>query len=225
MPRGASFPGGRAGHVKREPAMRLRFLVLAAVCAGAGLAAEPLRFRVTLDGSIAPQGASGRLFVFMEKTRWKRERVNFGILPEGQLGVAREVPSFAPGAAVELGGGENAWPKPLTEAAPGDYSLMALLDVDHSFSRNRQDPGDLYSEVLHVRDFHPYAAGGVELRLSKVTPPLRLETGLGIQLVEIPSKLVSAFSGQPAILRAAVVLPPNAPKGLPAVYHIHGFGG
>ena len=56
--------------------MRILALLLASACL---LAAEPLRFRITLRPEVAAKGTSGRLFVFMEKGSEAVERIKANV--------------------------------------------------------------------------------------------------------------------------------------------------
>ena len=206
--------------------MRPFVLLLAGLCS---LAAEPLRFRVTLDPAIAPNGVSGRLFVFLDKGGSARERIVVGFLPESVWMAAKEIPFWKPGETVELNPNELAFPQAFSKAEKGDYAVMALLDPDHSFARDRQDAGDLASPVAVLKDLDPANATPVTLELTSITPPAAVkEDTANIKTVEFQSAALTAFWGRPVIMRAGVVLPKghsNASPPLPAVYHVHGFGG
>ncbi len=206
--------------------MRHFVLLAAALCS---LAAQPLTFRVTLNPSIAPNGASGRLFVFLDKGDTARDRIRVGFLPESVWIAAKEIPFWKPGETIEINPNELAFPQAFSKAGKGDYVVMALLDPDHSFARDRQDPGDLVSAVAVLKDLDPANAAPVTLELNAVTPPAAPTADTAnIKTVEFESPALTAFWGRPILMRAGVVLPnghTNASPPLPAVYHIHGFGG
>ncbi len=193
------------------------------------LAAEPLTFRVTLNPSIAPNGISGRLFVFLDKGDSSRDRIHVGFLPEGVWIAAKEIPFWKPGETIELNPNELAFPQAFSKANKAGYVVMALLDPDHSFARDRQDAGDLVSPVVVLADLDPANATPVALELNSVTPPAAPATDTAnIKTVEFESPSLTAFWGRPILMRAGVVLPnghTGASPPLPAVYHIHGFGG
>jgi S-formylglutathione hydrolase FrmB len=205
--------------------MKPLFLLLASFA----LTAQPLRFRITLDPSIAPAGASGRLLILLEKTDSPRDTIKFGFLPGAVWIAAKEIPHLAPGQSIELDPDELAFPKPFSQAPQAGYAVMALLDTDHSFARDRQGPGDLTSSVLRLPDLNPASAAPVSLTLSAVTPPKpALPDTEFVKSVELLSPSLSEFAGRPIHVRAAVVLPTGhsaSSKPLPAVYHVHGFGG
>jgi hypothetical protein len=205
--------------------MRL-FLLLAALLSA--LPAAPLRFRITLDPAVAPNGASGRLFVFLSPGDEPRDRIRVGFVPENVSLAALEVPHWKPGAVVEFNPDTLAFPKPFSQSPKGSYAVMALLDPDHSFARDRQDAGDLVSPVAILKDLDPANAEPVPLVLNAVTPAAPVPTPIpGVEAVEFLSPSLSAFFGRPIHMRAGIVVPANRAPGvpLPAVYHIHGFGG
>src|SRR5579871_6511968 len=206
--------------------MRLVLAGLLAVIASAA----PLRFEITLDSSVAPHGSSGRLLVFLADAKKPREVLSGGFVPGETWIAAKEVEFFAAGSTITFDADQIAYPKPFSQAAPGDYEFMALLDPDHSYARNAQDGGDLYSAVVTVQGINPADTAPVKLVISKLTPmrPKPADTD-SIKLVEFESPMLSKFWGRPIIMRAGVVLPPDyassGGKKYPTVYNIHGFGG
>jgi enterochelin esterase-like enzyme len=206
----------------------MRFVL--ALALGAFSFAAPLRFEITLDPSIAPHGSSGRLLVFLADASKPREILSGGFVPGETWIAAKEIEWFAAGSTINFDADNIAYPKPFSQAAPGDYEFMALLDPDHPYGRSAQDGGDLYSAVVTVRGINPADTAPVKLVITKLTPmrakPADTET---VKLVEFVSPMLSKFWGRPITMRAGVVLPPdyatNAAKKYPAVYNIHGFGG
>lgn len=207
--------------------MKLRVLFL---CVCASLVAAPLRFEITLDPSVAPKGSSGRMILFLADASKPRERLSGGFVPGETWMAAMEFGHIAPGATVMFDPDRLAYPKPFSQAARGDYELMALLDPDHSYALNGQNEGDLYSAVLTVHNFNPADTAPVKLTLDKITPsrPKPQDTE-NIKLVEFESPMLSAFWGRPIVMQAGVVLPPDYARDpsrrYPAAYIVHGFGG
>src|ERR1700691_5876624 len=206
----------------------MRFVL--GLCWAAIAAAAPLRFEITLDASVAPHGSSGRLLVFLADASKPRDILSGGFVPGETWIAAKEVEFFAPRSTILFDADNIAYPKPFSQAAPGDYEFMALLDPDHSYARSAQDGGDLYSAVVTVRGINPADTAPVKLTITKLTPmrPKPVDTD-NVKLVEFVSPMLSKFWGRPITMRAGVVLPPdystNASKKYPAIYHIHGFGG
>jgi hypothetical protein len=214
--------------------LRLRLsalLLTAALQLGAQNAAPtgPLRFRITLSKEIAPQATSGRLFVLMTDSLQPRDTLSTGFVPGSTWIAAIEIEYFAPGGMVEFDPDRKAYPKPFSQAKPGAYQVMALLDPNHTYAYHGQDAGDLTSAVVKVDNINPANSAPIELTLSRVTPPrLTADTEI-VKLVEFQSPVLTAFHGRAIIMRAGIVLPPrynaDARKFYPTVYHIHGFGG
>ena len=153
--------------------------------------AAPLRFEITLDPSIAPHGSSGRLLVFLADASKPREILSGGFVPGETWIAAKEVEFFAAGATINFDADNIAYPKPFSQAAPGDYEFMALLDPDHTYARSAQDGGDLYSAVVTVRGINPADTAPVKLVITKLTPmrPKPVDTDT-VKLVEFVSPML-----------------------------------
>src|SRR6266849_7475489 len=111
--------------------MRLLLLIWFAAVAAAG----PLRFEITLDASVAPHGSSGRMIVFLADASKTRDRLSGGFVPGETWMAAMEFDHIGPGATVMFDPDVKAYPKPFSQASPGDFEFMALLDPDHSYAR------------------------------------------------------------------------------------------
>jgi hypothetical protein len=190
------------------------------VCAGliCQAAASSAVFRIELGEGITSVPVSGRVIVLIEPGATHR-KLSLGPLPGNAIITAKEVRALAPEAAVEIDADTPAYPISLAKLKDGEYSAMAILDPDHSFARDRQDGGDLYSDTVVLRN------GAATLVLKHVTPvkPQPPDTAT-VKLVDFESPALSKFWGRPIRMRAGVVLPANAAAPLPAVFHIHGFG-
>jgi S-formylglutathione hydrolase FrmB len=198
---------------------------------GAGMpGAGPLRFQITLNREIAPNGAGGRLFVFLTEASEKRPILSSGFLPDRTCLAAMEVEYIAPGAVFDFNPDILAYPKPFSKMKVGDYRFMALLDQDHSMAYGGEDEDDLYGAVVSVSDFDPGNTAPVALSIDR---RMRREHSFAdtenIQLAEFQSPALSAFWGRPITMKAGIVLPPETKQGrrelYPTVYHVHGFGG
>lgn len=208
----------------------LLFLLITPSFAQSPATNGPLRFRITLAKEIAPNGASGRLLVLMTNSMQPRETLSVGFVPGSTWIAALEVPYIAPGGTIEFDPDLQAYPKPFSQAQPGAYQVMALLDPNHTYAYHDQDAGDLTSTVVKLENLNPAATAPVELTLSRVTParfvPKDTET---VRLIEFESTLLTAFHGRATLMRAGVVLPPSflkeSKKRYPLVFRIHGFGG
>jgi enterochelin esterase-like enzyme len=214
------------------PQLILLPMLLASDVATLQGAPGPLRFKITLDSSVANgKIQSGRMLVLMSDRPEKQSRLAAGFSPTGNWLAAVEVAALKPGASLVFNPDLQAFPAPLSQAPKGKLQFMAVLDPDHSYARNRMDEGDMYSEVVQL-ELDPSNTEPVELVLSKTQAARpKLEESANIKLVQLESKLLSDFWGRPIFMRAGIVLPPgyetaaNAKKLYPAVYNIHGFGG
>jgi hypothetical protein len=191
---------------------------------------SPLRFRITLSNKIAPKAASGRLFVLMTGAPQEMRTIELGLIPGSTWVAATEVEHFAPGATIEFDPDLKAYPKPFSQARPGTYQVMALLDPNHTYAYHGEDEGDLTSAVVKNDNLNPADARPIELTLTRSTPaPVKYASDENIKLVEFQSPMLTKFWGRAITMRAGVVLPPSHGKGskkaYAGVYHVHGFGG
>src|SRR5262245_54457683 len=93
----------------------------------------PLRFRITLAREVAREAAAGRLLVFMSDSPQSSQSLSVDFIPGDTWMAAMEVAHFAPGQTIELNPDLKAYPHPFSQARPGDYQIMSLLDTDHSY--------------------------------------------------------------------------------------------
>ena len=190
----------------------------------------PLRFQITLANEVASEATAGRLLVFMSASAEERQFLSVGFIPGDTWVAALEVTHFAPGQTLEFNPDLKAYPQPFSQARPGNYQVMALLDTDHSYTYSGQNEGDLYSPVLKLRNLTPSNGGAVALVLKRRTEPaVKVAETENLKLFEFQSQLLTAFWKRPVVMRAGVVLPPsyhNSPRQTySALYRIHGFGG
>lgn len=201
------------------------------VCSLAGAQETgPLRFRITLGAELAPKEAAGRMFVLMTDSPQEREILSTGFSPGSTWLAAMEIEHIAPAQAIEFNPDIQAFPRRFSEAKPGTYQFMALLDADHSYAYTSRNEGDLYGPVVRIPNLDPANTAPVELVLNKRTEARRKVSDTdSIKLVEFQSALLTAFWGRAITMRAGVVLPPSYGKvperRYPAVYRVHGYGG
>src|SRR5262245_3176724 len=151
---------------------------------------SPLRFRVTLSKGIAPKAASGRLFVLMTSAPQEMRTINVGFIPGSTWIAAMEVEYLAPDATIEFDPDLKAYPKPFSQARPGTYQVMALLDPNHTYAYHEEDEGDLTSAVVKVENLNPADARPIELTLARLTPTRFNPTDTeNIKLVEFQSPM------------------------------------
>ena len=189
-----------------------------------------LRFKVELASALSSKPVSGRLLIFMTRSTEAMEVVQPSPFEFDKVWVAaREIRNLGPGETIEINADTLAYPAPFSTAPAGDYQIMALLDVDHSFPYSDIGPGDLRSVVVSAHDIKPAEAAPLKVALTKRVEDEHAVTDTdSVKLVTFQSPALSAFWGRPIMMRAGVVLPPSYSISVnaryPAVYKIHGFG-
>src|SRR5207244_6744855 len=116
---------------------------------------------------LATKATTGRLFIWMSDAPQDQPVLATGFSPGSNWLAALEVQNFAPGETLELNPDVLVYPKPFSQAKPGNYQFMALLDTDHSYAYNGMGEGDLYSAVVKKENLNPADTAPVELLLSK----------------------------------------------------------
>jgi hypothetical protein len=202
-------------------------LLAAALAIPSASAAEPLAFHLTFDARASARPFTGRVYVLLfEKNTPKLARNPswYGTDPF----FARDVKDWRPGQTLVLDRTALAYPLTMDRVHKGTYTIQAVMDLapgSPSFSRA---PGNVYTIAPRVT-LDPATTGPVRLKLDQVwqEPPFR-ETDR-IKLVDVESKLLTAFHRRPTRLRAAVLLPPshakNPAKYYPLVCEVPGFSG
>ena len=190
----------------------------------------PLRFRITLAKEATAKATAGRLLVFMTDSPQERQSLSTGFVPGSTWLAAMEIENLAPGQTIEFDPDIKAFPKPFSQAKPGAYQFMALLDPNHTYAYHGQDKGDIAGPVIKVENLDPANTKPVELALNRRLEgrPKPSDTE-SVKLVEFESPVLAAFWGRSITMRAGVVLPPSYDKEpsrtYPTVFHVHGFGG
>lgn len=208
---------------------RLPFVLVLASVAVAARAdeARPLEFRLTFDRKVSATPFTGRVFVLLSRRPGAEPR--FGpnwFAPEPMF--ARDVTGWKPGGPLVVGPASVAFPNPLSKLPPGNYTVQAVMDLDGGGRSFSLSPGNGFSKVLR-RDLDPASSGPVALAITEVVPETRFEETERVKLVEIESKLLTAFHGRPTKARAGIVLPKSfaaePTRRYPVVYEVPGFGG
>jgi hypothetical protein len=190
------------------------------------IAAEPLRFRVRLDPSVADRPITGRLYVFLSQ---RSTQPRFGpdwFRPEPFFG--DDVERFEPGGTRQIDSGSDGFPAPLSNLRPDEYRLQAVLDHSFDVPQPGQAPGNLFSSVVTAR-LDPGTSGTVDLVLDRVVEPKPFPQSQWVEEFPVRSELLSRFHGREVVEPAAVVLPISyfrePERRYPVVYVIPGFGG
>jgi len=216
--------------LKVTPPGVLLFVLLVIASAQLAIAKDGVRFKVELSATLSSQPVSGRLLIFMTRSDQQPEVVQPSLFELEKVWVAAtEVHSLRPGETIEVDPDALAYPAAFSTAPNGTYQVMALLDVNHSFSYSQLGPGDLRSVVVTAKDLTPATAGPINLSLTKRIDERPFTETDSIKLVTFQSPVLSAFWGRPITMRAVVVLPPSYAKTTratyPTIYRVHGFGG
>ncbi|HEY3025496.1 MAG TPA: alpha/beta hydrolase-fold protein [Pyrinomonadaceae bacterium] len=193
-------------------------------------AAERIRFRVSINAALAPEPVSGRLLIFMTTKTTRLEMIEPDFLnPSSVFLTGVEVHNLEPGKPVEVDPDALAFPGPFSTAPAGDYQIMALLDVNHSYTYNGTGPGDLYNRVSVVPHLNPASSQTIELTLTELVPERKVSDTDSVKLITFESPSLTTFWGRPMEMQAGVVLPPgygrSASQRYPTVYMVHGYGG
>lgn len=201
-------------------------LVLLLACLSAAAQSKPhLYVTVTLAPTVADKAVSGRLLIFMSSKLDSPLHPTWGGNPQDLWIAAREIPYLAPGGSVDLDTDDVAFPRPFSNAPPGQYRLRAVLDTNHTYAYTEdEDAGDLRSEISLQQ--LPATKLAVTLTQRVSDRPL---VAPHAEVLDFKSRALSDFWGRPVHMRGLVVLPPSYSKHpsrtYPVVYWTHGFGG
>jgi pimeloyl-ACP methyl ester carboxylesterase len=209
--------------VDSEDLSRLKNAAKRAAAAGS----RPLDFHVAFDRAVSAEPFTGRVYVMLSRKESKEPPVGpnwFG--PEPFFAV--DVKAWKPGDVLTISADALACPAPLSKLAPGAYFVQAVMDFDHGARSFGAADGNGYSRALRA-DLDPNGSGSVALTIDQLYHALAFTETDRVKLIDIESKLLTAFYGQPTHMRAAVVLPASFNKdantSYPVIYSIPGFGG
>jgi enterochelin esterase-like enzyme len=208
-------------------AWRSATLLLLAFLAGPA-PARALEFHLTFDRTVSDKPFTGRVYLMLFKDL--RTQLAAGpswFRPEPFF--ARDVKGWKPGATLVFKDGLVGYPVPSLAKLPrGTYSVQAVMDFDRGHINFSSAPGNAHSRTVR-RELDPTSTAAVSLKLDQVVKEKKFVETDRVKLVEVESKLLTAFYRRPARLRAGVVLPEsyasNPAKRYPVVYEIPGFGG
>ena len=188
---------------------------------------KPLEFHVTFDPCVSGAPFTGRVVVTVSKQAIKDLPVKPNWFNPEPL-FAKNVKDWKPGTKLVLGNDALGFPEPLAKLPKETYSIQAIMDFDRGSQNAVNAPGNGYSKPIRL-EVDPATTGVVPLTIDQVIPPPKFEENERIKLVDIESKLLSAYHGKPMRLRAGVVLPKTFSKNheqrYPVIYEVPGFGG
>src|SRR5262249_10590090 len=203
--------------------------LLAALIVAAFLAvpanADPLEFHLTFDKKALDKPFTGRAYVMLFSKDEKQLKPGPDwIRPEPFF--ARDVKNVKAGEIIVIDKRDAGYPVTLDRIKKGTYTVQAVIDLQggsHSFSRA---PGNVYAITRVALD--PAQSGPVKIHLNQTYKEAPYKEAERVKLVEVESKLLTAFHKKPTKLRASVVLPESFAKSTrkyPVVYEIPGFSG
>lgn len=190
-------------------------------------AAEAVRFEVTFDDSVSKQPFTGRVLVYLSQGALREPRLGPNWLkPEPFF--ARDMTNWQPGTAVTIDQGALGFPFNLAKLPQGSYSVQAVMDFDRGYREIGSGPGNAYSKPVRF-DLDPNGGNTVALKIDQIVQQRKFVETDRIKLVDIESKLLTAFHGKPMRMRAGIILPESfaskPEKHFPVIYDIPGFGG
>ena len=187
-----------------------------------------VRFKVNLGSPTALSGGtvSGRLLIFMTAKKEPMEMIEPDFTDPDAVWITAKEISAPANSAVWVDADETSFPAGFSSAPSGEYQVMALLDVDHSYTYNGVNQSDIFSKVVKVK----MPDKETELTLSEHAPsPKPAVYPPNVKVIDFESPALSKFWGRPVHMQASVVLPPDYDKSkqlrFPTVYNVHGYGG
>jgi pimeloyl-ACP methyl ester carboxylesterase len=202
-------------------------LSVLAVRAADPASTQALEFHISFDKAVTEASFTGRVYVFLtsKPSQGAPHSVNW-FNPEPCF--ARDVNGWKPGETAVLPQGALGFPEPLSKLKRGAYWVQAVMDLDRGERSFSDAPGNGYSRPVRLM-LDPQAGGPVPLKIDQVVPARPFRETERVKLVDVESRLLSAFYGRPVRMHAGVVLPKsfaaNPHKHFPVVYEIPGFGG
>jgi S-formylglutathione hydrolase FrmB len=206
---------------------RLACLVPLLLPASVAAQQRPLEFRLAFDRTVCNQPFTGRVYVMLFKQDVKELRPGPNwFQPEPFF--ARDVKNWQPNQPLLLGGEGLSFPIAMAKVPRGTYSIQAVMDFDRGERHFSTAAGNAYSKTLR-RELDGATSGLVELQIDQVYKAKPFVETERVKLVDIESKLLTAFHGRSTHLRAGVVLPRSVAsdprRRFPVVYEVPGFGG
>jgi hypothetical protein len=183
-------------------------------------AAQPTRFEITIDPSVASAAVTGRLVVVVSKNAQPEPRL--AISPQGPAIFGIDLDQLRPGQPIVVDDKAIGYPGPIGRLPPGEYTAQAVINVyeqvrradGHTIWVHMNDgtqeffsnaAGNLYSEPQPVR-----LAPGATVRLTvskRIAGAPRAADTEWVKRVRLQSRKLTEFWGRPVFLHATVLLP------------------
>lgn len=188
---------------------------------------RPLEFRLTFDKRIITQPFTGRVYVMLFKRDVKELQSGPQWIQTDPF-FAKDVKDWQPERSLVLDGKALGFPMTMDEVPKATYSIQAVMDFDRGARSFSTADGNGYSITVR-RELDGTTSGPVELRIDQVYKAKPFVETARVKLVDLESKLLTAFHGRSTHLRAGVVLPRSfaaePQRRYPVVYEIPGFSG
>src|SRR5262245_38768292 len=111
--------------------------------------AAQARFKINVDAQFAKEPVSGRLLIFMTSNPKPLEMIEPDFTnPTAVFISGTEITNLKAGNQIEIDADELSFPQKFSNAPAGEYQVMALLDLNHSYTYDGAGAGDLYSKVV-----------------------------------------------------------------------------
>ncbi len=202
-------------------------LLLLLTPASAWAQPRPLEFRLTFDRNVSAQPFTGRVYVMLFKQNVSELRSGPDWFHPDPF-FAKDVKTWQPGQSLVLDAKTLGFPAAMDKVPKATYSIQAVMDFDRGERSFSTAEGNGYSRTLR-RELDGASSGPVELRIDQVYKAKPFNETERVKLVDIESKLLTAFYGRSTHLRAGVVLPRSfftqPQRRYPVVYEIPGFSG
>ncbi len=188
---------------------------------------RPLEFHLSFDSRVSDQPFTGRVYVMLSKGKINELRSGVSwFKPEPTF--ARDVTNWKPGETLVIDKDALGYPFRLADLPREKYWIQAVMDFDRGSISFSTAEGNGYSQASE-HELDPTASGPIQVRLDQVYKPRPFVESDRVKVVEIESKLLTAFHKRPMTMRAAVVLPKSfateTERKYPVIYEIPGFGG
>jgi hypothetical protein len=207
--------------------MRIAFVAVLLFFLSPLQAIAALEFHLTFDPRAHNQPFTGRVYVMLFSAgttslqtgpSWFSPRPFF----------AKDVKDWKPGEKLVFDRTALGYPVTLDRIPKGSYAVQAVMDLAPNARSFSQGPGNVWTVVPKI-ELDPTRSGPVALKLDRVYTERVFNETNRIKLVDIESKLLTAFHKRPTHLRAGVVLPESyassPARKYPVVYEIPGFTG
>jgi pimeloyl-ACP methyl ester carboxylesterase len=202
---------------------RIVAMIFSLVALAASLVAQTESIQLSHAG---PDPFTGRVIVVLSK-----KEIGAGVHSQNWFApepfFAQDVTAWPPHKALPFRPTAS-FPGPMSDLKAGPYFAQLILDRNLGGQNPLTSPGNLYSKAAKI-EVDPIKPAEIRLHADQIVPEKKFAETQRVKLFEWESPLLTKFHGQPAKLRAGVVLPKsyaeNPDRKYPVVYEIPGFGG